>query len=362
MSFFQRFRGALVLVPMLALPLGVWAATIDANSTGLKAAGTAAGLGSICSGNASQCIATLVGRVLNVSLSFVGILLLIYVLYAGFLWMSAGGDDKQVKTAKDTIMNAVIGMVLLVSAFAISSFVLTQLGGVVGDPNSGSDGGSDTGSPQSSDTPPPPSGTNACNCQCSGGGAPLVNNAALSCTDETFCSEAICTSRCRAGELMYVSHTCAVAPTSAPSGPPPTVPQVCNCECNIQTAVNNIPASIVGACSVGSCQTACANACTPLHGVGTGVCGAAARTDNRTQRQRCEATTGIGNPTYYPPRPQGQLEAYRNQCEYCMRSNLIDRCIASIGTDSDLTIPGSPSVPAVQGQVTQVCGSVCNAR
>jgi hypothetical protein len=55
------------------------------------------------------------------------VVLLFYVLRAGFLWMTAGGDDKQVTTAKNMIRDAVIGLVVIIAGFAISNFVLQQL-------------------------------------------------------------------------------------------------------------------------------------------------------------------------------------------------------------------------------------------
>ncbi len=70
---------------------------------------------------------TIIGSLINVVLGFLGIVLLFYVLRAGFLWMTAGGDEKQVKTAKDMIRDAVIGLVVIIAGFAISNFVLQQL-------------------------------------------------------------------------------------------------------------------------------------------------------------------------------------------------------------------------------------------
>lgn len=70
---------------------------------------------------------TIIGSLINVVLGFLGIVLLFYVLRAGFLWMTAGGDEKQVTTAKNMIRDAVIGLVVIVAGFAISNFVLQQL-------------------------------------------------------------------------------------------------------------------------------------------------------------------------------------------------------------------------------------------
>lgn len=69
----------------------------------------------------------IVGNIINIALGFLGVLLLIYFLYAGFLWMTSGGDSGQADKAKSYIKNAVIGLVIIVASFALSSFVLGQL-------------------------------------------------------------------------------------------------------------------------------------------------------------------------------------------------------------------------------------------
>lgn len=69
----------------------------------------------------------MVGGIINVVLGFLGIVLLGYLLYAGFLWMTAGGEEEKTKKAKGMISNAIIGLVIIVAAFAISSFVLGSL-------------------------------------------------------------------------------------------------------------------------------------------------------------------------------------------------------------------------------------------
>lgn len=74
-----------------------------------------------------QDLPQIIGRIINVVLGFLGIILLIYILYAGFLYMTAGGDTEKVKTAKDMIKNAIIGLIIVVAAFAISNFVLGSI-------------------------------------------------------------------------------------------------------------------------------------------------------------------------------------------------------------------------------------------
>ena len=70
---------------------------------------------------------TIVGRIINVVLGFLGIVLLFYFIYGGFKWMTAGGDSKHVDEAKTMLRNAVIGLVIIMASYALSSFVLNQL-------------------------------------------------------------------------------------------------------------------------------------------------------------------------------------------------------------------------------------------
>jgi hypothetical protein len=69
----------------------------------------------------------IIGNIINIMLGFLGILLLIYFLYAGFLWMTSGGGDEGKKKALSMMKNAVIGLVIIVAAYAISNFVFTQI-------------------------------------------------------------------------------------------------------------------------------------------------------------------------------------------------------------------------------------------
>lgn len=80
-------------------------------------------------GVASTDLITLIGRIINVVLGFVGIVLLGALLYAGYLWMTAGGDPKKVSEAQAWIRNAIIGLIIIASSFAIVNFILAQLGG-----------------------------------------------------------------------------------------------------------------------------------------------------------------------------------------------------------------------------------------
>lgn len=107
----------------LALPATVLAAENPFNQARqlTNSVGVTAGI------STSQTLPGMAGSIINVILGFLGILLLFYMLYAGFLWMTAGGDEKKVTKAIDIIKQAIIGLVIIVAAFAISNFVLGSL-------------------------------------------------------------------------------------------------------------------------------------------------------------------------------------------------------------------------------------------
>ncbi len=52
------------------------------------------------------------------------LLAVIFIVYAGFLWLTAAGNEKQVEKAKQVISAAVIGMIVILLAWAIVAFVL----------------------------------------------------------------------------------------------------------------------------------------------------------------------------------------------------------------------------------------------
>ncbi|HPT08281.1 MAG TPA: pilin [bacterium] len=75
-------------------------------------------------------------KVINIVLSILGILLVVLIIYAGFLWMTAGGSEDQVSKAKKIMTNAIIGLVIVFFAWSITYFIMMRLHAIsVGDPN-----------------------------------------------------------------------------------------------------------------------------------------------------------------------------------------------------------------------------------
>jgi hypothetical protein len=68
-----------------------------------------------------------ISSVIRVALGFLGVIAVVIILIGGFQWMTSGGNDDKVKKAKGRIFAGIIGLVIVLSAFAIASFVLTQI-------------------------------------------------------------------------------------------------------------------------------------------------------------------------------------------------------------------------------------------
>lgn len=75
-------------------------------------------------------IGTTIGEVVNIFLYFVGAVAVIVVIWGGFQYITSSGDSQKATTAKNTIMYAVIGLVVAIFAYAIVNFVLTTSRGV----------------------------------------------------------------------------------------------------------------------------------------------------------------------------------------------------------------------------------------
>ena len=57
-------------------------------------------------------------------LTFLGIIAVAIILYGGFMWMTAGGNEDRVAKAKKIIISGAIGLIIVLAAFAIVTFVI----------------------------------------------------------------------------------------------------------------------------------------------------------------------------------------------------------------------------------------------
>ena len=115
------FAASTGLALSLVLPtLTLAGAPLNANDLGVNAIQSEIRLGS---GDIRQTAA----RIINVALGFLGIISVVIVLVGGFKYMISGGADEKTKDAQKYIVSGVIGLAIILSAWAITSFVISRL-------------------------------------------------------------------------------------------------------------------------------------------------------------------------------------------------------------------------------------------
>ena len=70
---------------------------------------------------------TMIADIINIVLTLLGIVAVIIVLLGGFKWMTAGGNEDKVSEAKKLLGAGVVGLVIILAAWGIANFILTQL-------------------------------------------------------------------------------------------------------------------------------------------------------------------------------------------------------------------------------------------
>lgn len=106
-----------LVVPTVAL---AQADSLNVNDLGVGAVQSSIKLGS---GDVRQTAA----NIINVALGFLGIIAVVIVLLGGFKYMVAGGSEEKTSEAKKLIVSGIIGLAIILSAWAITSFVVTRL-------------------------------------------------------------------------------------------------------------------------------------------------------------------------------------------------------------------------------------------
>jgi hypothetical protein len=64
---------------------------------------------------------------INTALTFLGVISLILIIYAGFKWMLARGEEEEIKEAQEIIKGAVIGLIIVLASYGISRFIFDNL-------------------------------------------------------------------------------------------------------------------------------------------------------------------------------------------------------------------------------------------
>ncbi|OGF26243.1 hypothetical protein A2227_03080 [Candidatus Falkowbacteria bacterium RIFOXYA2_FULL_47_19] len=86
----------------------------------------------------------IIANIIRVLLGFLGIIAVLLIMYAGWLWTTSAGDESKINKAKQTLTAAIVGLIIILMSFAIVSFILSRLLGAT-TYNPGSGGGPGAG-------------------------------------------------------------------------------------------------------------------------------------------------------------------------------------------------------------------------
>ncbi len=116
---------AVFIFGLLLLPAIVLAIDIGTGESGYlqKAAGEAG----YDANTGATTFASTLGLVVRVVMSFAGIIFLALMVYAGYLWMTARGEEAKVDKAQNMIRSAVIGLIITLGAYSITQFIVPKI-------------------------------------------------------------------------------------------------------------------------------------------------------------------------------------------------------------------------------------------
>ena len=124
---------ALATLSCLVVPVLATSAAASADTTAIKN-GLCSGVGLNLSGGGTDCSSgantdsfnALLTKIINIFSAIVGVIAVIMIIVGGLRYITSGGDSQHVSTAKNTIIYALVGLVVVALAQLIVHFVLNQ--------------------------------------------------------------------------------------------------------------------------------------------------------------------------------------------------------------------------------------------
>ena len=136
-TIIKKSLQSLLLVPMLVLGVNAFSPvlqpTVNAQQndcTDPATGGVGGGAGCAQPNNTPENLFAADGvfsTIVNVLLFIIGAVAVIMLIYGGFRYTTSAGDSSAVTSAKNTILYAIVGIVVAVLAYAIVNFVITSL-------------------------------------------------------------------------------------------------------------------------------------------------------------------------------------------------------------------------------------------
>ena len=97
----------------------------------------AKGAGYETAGVTDTTLAETVGSIIAKILEIIGIIFMVFMIYGGWIWMKAKGNEEQVTRAKNILNNAAIGLLIILTSYVLTWFIVSSLGVAVGLTNFG---------------------------------------------------------------------------------------------------------------------------------------------------------------------------------------------------------------------------------
>lgn len=127
------FKTCFIALALFSLTTPLWAlaqnnALIDQQTEILNQIGSKSNYGAVLDATEAQnALANRIGNVATIILGFLGVIFLFFVTYSGIQWMTAGGNEERITKAKNRMVRAAVGLIIVVSAYAISTFVIDKV-------------------------------------------------------------------------------------------------------------------------------------------------------------------------------------------------------------------------------------------
>jgi hypothetical protein len=87
-------------------------------------------VGDVFGGGAPEDPRVIVANLIRIALGFIGIILVVLLIIAGFRWMTSAGNQDAVSKSKSQIVSAIIGLIIIVASYALAEFITSCVYGI----------------------------------------------------------------------------------------------------------------------------------------------------------------------------------------------------------------------------------------
>jgi len=123
MNISKRLLSLSLGLAIMALAATTIARTAQADSSLLSTQEGATDISNVYGGN-NQDIRVTIAEIINIVLEFIGLIFFVLIIFAGFQYMTSGGNEEKTKQAVRLLRNAIIGFVIILMAWGVTRFTI----------------------------------------------------------------------------------------------------------------------------------------------------------------------------------------------------------------------------------------------